>query len=145
MRPRKQNRMSGCVSQRIHSHCHLSSRLKNKKICAANGTIHCSKHYQAKHWRAKTNRPQLPPEANDWDQIFNSTSYLCSTGCKLILCFCSQQEAHPVWVRSLASGAAAGRTEEGHNQNETQQSETREPWPCSFKVEIDTQLSAEKK
>lgn len=44
---------------------------------------------------------------------------------------------------SLASEAAAGRTEEGRSQSEAECPETREPWPWGFKVEIDIQISAE--
>lgn len=44
---------------------------------------------------------------------------------------------------SLASGAAAGRTDEGQSQNEAECPETREPRPWGFKVEIDIEVSAE--
>lgn len=46
---------------------------------------------------------------------------------------------------SLASGAAAGRADEGHGQNEAECPETIQPRPCGFKVDIDIKISAEPK
>lgn len=51
---------------------------------------------------------------------------------------------HPFSVQSLASGAAAGRTEEGHVQNKLYV-QKQEPWSWCVKVRTDTEIPTEGK
>jgi len=104
-------------------------------------------------WRCFFHPPSFAtclPNANNQDQAFNFTSYLCSIGgCKLIL----WQRAATVPSRgSILSEAARWHQEQLRvgqrkvkTQNEAECPETRERCPWCFKVEIDTQISTKEK